>query len=152
MCALATGDPAPAHASTAQASLPDAMAIGSSDTAGPIYTTAAGMTLYRNGMDEPENGKFGCGDIRYERTPGEEGYPIPGAAFRSTCVDRWRPYQAGPDATAMAAFGIVERPDGARQWGIQRVAAVHLHPRPGSRRCQRHHGFRALRPVAHRWG
>lgn len=118
MCVLATSDPAPAHASTAQASLPDAMAIGSSDTAGPIYTTAAGMTLYRNGMDEPENGKFGCGDIRHERTPGEEGYPIPGAAFRSTCVDRWRPYQAGPDATAMAAFGIVERPDGARQWAF----------------------------------
>ena len=77
------------------------------------------MTLYRNGMDRPDDGNFGCTDARHERTPGEEGYPIPGAAFRSTCVDRWRPYPAAPEAMAVGAFGIVERPDGNLQWAFE---------------------------------
>ena len=116
VCGLAVCGPAPAHASAALTPLPEVVAIGSSDTAGPVYTTATGMTLYRNGMDQPEDGKFGCGDTRHERTPGEEGYPIPGAAFRSTCVDRWRPFRASLDAVPAGPFGIVERPDGVRQW------------------------------------
>lgn len=118
ICGLAVCDPAVGQATPAKASLPDTIAIGSSDAAGPIYTTAEGMTLYRNGMDQPENGTFGCSDTRHERTPGEEGYPIPGAAFRSTCVDRWRPYRAGPDAMAVGGFDVVERPDGVRQWAF----------------------------------
>ena len=118
LCGLAVCGPAPADATSEGVPLPDAIAIGSSETAGPIHTTAEGMTLYRNGMDQPENGTFGCSDTRHERTPGEDGYPIPGAAFRSTCVDRWRPYRAGPDAMAVGALGIVERPDGVRQWAF----------------------------------
>ncbi|MCY4565093.1 MAG: hypothetical protein OXE40_11545 [Gammaproteobacteria bacterium] len=118
VCGLAICCQVPAYASSSKAHLPEAMAIGSSDTAGPIYTTAEGMTLYRNGMDQPEEGTFGCSDTRHERTPGEEGYPIPGAAFRSTCVNRWRPYRAGPDAVTQGDFGIVERPDGVRQWAF----------------------------------
>lgn len=117
--ALCSSGPAAASSTLMAAPLPEAIDIGSSDTAGPIHTTANGMTLYRNGMDRPDDGTFGCTDARHERTPGEEGYPIPGAAFRSTCVDRWRPYPAGPEATAVGAFSIVERPDSSRQWAFE---------------------------------
>ena len=116
---LTVFSPAPANGLNAPAGLPEAIAIGSSDAAGPIYVTAEGMTLYANGMDRPEDGTIGCGDTRHERTPGEEGYPIPGAAFRSTCVDRWHPYPADPEATISGAFGTVERPGGLRQWTFQ---------------------------------
>ena len=116
---LTVFSPAPAHGLNAPAGLPEAIAIGSSDAAGPIYVTAEGMTLYANGMDRPEDGTIGCGDTRHERTPGEEGYPIPGAAFRSTCLDRWRPYPADSEATVSGAFGTVERPGGLRQWTFQ---------------------------------
>ncbi len=117
--ALCSSVPTAASNTLTAAPLPEAIDTGSSDTAGPIYTAANGMTLYRNGMDRPDDGTFGCTDARHERTPGEEGYPIPGAAFRSTCVDRWRPYPAGPEATAVGAFSIVERPDGGRQWAFE---------------------------------
>lgn len=113
---MAMGHADPAQAATAKAPLPRAMAIGSSDSAGPIYTTAEGLTLYVNGMDQPESGTFGCGNVRHENTPGDEGHPIPGATFRSTCVDRWRPYRASSQAKAAGAFSIVVRPDGDRQW------------------------------------
>ena len=94
------------------------MAIGSSDTVGPIYATAQGMTLYANSMDRPDKGTFGCSDVRHERTPGDDGYPIPGAAFRKTCLKRWHPYPAGEQASAVGTFGIVERPNGVRQWAL----------------------------------
>ena len=119
MWGLAVASLAPAQGLNAPADLPEAMAIGSSDAAGPIYTTADGMTLYANDMDRPEEGAFGCTDARHERTPGEEGHPIPGAAFRSTCVDRWRPYPADPKARGSGAFDTVDRPGGMRQWTFQ---------------------------------
>ena len=110
--------PALAAVGSSLVPVPDAMAIGSSDTVGPIYTTAQGMTLYSNSMDQPDKGAFGCSDTRHERTPGEEGYPIPGAAFRKTCLERWHPFAAGAQATALGAFGFVERPNGVRQWTL----------------------------------
>lgn len=97
---------------------PDAVAIGSSDAAGPIYTTAQGMTLYSNSLDDADAGTYGCSDTRHERTPGDAGYPIPGAALRKTCVDRWHPYLAGEQAAAVGPFGIATRPDDVRQWRL----------------------------------
>ena len=47
--------------------IPSAVFIGSSDWAGPIYTTSAGMTLYTTAMDERKPGVFGCSGTRSEK-------------------------------------------------------------------------------------
>lgn len=56
---------------------PSGFGVGQADSVGPIYVNASGMTLYANGLDEP-NGAFGCTDKRYEKTGGADGYPLPG--------------------------------------------------------------------------
>ena len=116
LCGPAATAAAAVDGSSVAPPVPDSMAIGSSNAVGPIYTTAQGMTLYVNSMDQPHEGVFGCSNTRHERTPGDEGYPIPGAAFRKTCLDRWRPYLVGAGEAAMGSWSIVTRPNGARQW------------------------------------
>lgn len=106
---------------------PSGFGVGQADSVGPIYVNASGMTLYANGLDEP-NGAFGCTDKRYEKTGGADGYPLPGAARRRTCLDKWTPVLATPEAAAEGLWSIVVRPDGRRQWAYD-DQPIYLSPR-----------------------
>jgi predicted lipoprotein with Yx(FWY)xxD motif len=97
---------------------PTGLAVGRADSVGPIYVTASGMTLYVNGLDAP-NGVFGCTDARYDKTGGSDGYPLPRASSRRTCLEKWTPFVAMPDAVANGPWSIVVRPDGRRQWAYE---------------------------------
>lgn len=94
---------------------PAQVAIGRADAVGPVFVAASGMTLYANDLDVP-GGRFGCTDTRYEKTGGADGYPLPRAAHRRTCLDKWTPFAAPEGATAQAPWSVVQRPDGQRQW------------------------------------
>lgn len=101
--------------------VPNVIAMGSSDAAGPIYTTLDGMTLYTTALDKANKGVFGCGDTRHE-TAGRAadgyatGYPLPRAKYRPTCVHRWPPFLAAAASESIGQWSIVTRPDGQSQW------------------------------------
>ena len=59
---------------------------------------ANGMTLYSFDMDTPGSGKSAC---------------------NGPCAALWPPLQAAPNAQADAAYSIVMREDGARQWAYK---------------------------------
>ncbi len=106
---------------------PSGLAVGRADSVGPIYVTATGMTLYVNGLDVP-NGVFGCTDARYEKTGGADGYPLPRASSRRTCLEKWTPLVAMSDAVASGPWSVVVRPDGRRQWAYD-GQPLYLSPR-----------------------
>ncbi len=113
--------PAPAAAVTAafeRPAAPASVSVGLADTAGPIFTTARGMALYWSDLDAP-GGRFGCTDTRFDHVDGADGYPLPRAAQRPTCLQRWHPFAAPARAAAVGHFTIAVRPDGRRQWAYQ---------------------------------
>ncbi len=97
---------------------PSGIAVGRADSVGPIYVTSSGMTLYVNALDTP-NGVFGCTDTRYEKTGGADGYPLPRANSRRTCIEKWMPLTATSDAVATRPWSVVTRPDGRHQWAYE---------------------------------
>lgn len=105
--------------------MPNAVAIGTSEATGPIYTTLDGRTLYTTGMDdESENGVFGCSDVRHE-TAGQpdppHSYPLPRAKYRPTCVDRWRPFLADTASKSIGLWDIIKRPGDQNQWTYDKL-------------------------------
>jgi predicted lipoprotein with Yx(FWY)xxD motif len=106
---------------------PATFAVGRADAVGPIYVTASGMTLYANSLDSP-TGVFGCTDARYEKTGGADGYPLPRASERRTCLEKWTPFVAMSDAVTQGLWSVVTRPDGLRQWAYD-GQPLYLSPR-----------------------
>lgn len=109
---------------------PAGISIGRADAVGPIYVAENGMTLYTNDLDVP-GGAFGCANTRYEKTGGADGYPLPRAAHRRTCLEKWTPFTAAAGAAGRGPWSVVTRPDGQRQW------AYDGHPLYLSRRDQK---------------
>lgn len=110
-----------------EGSPPSSFAVGRADSVGPIYVTATGMTLYASSLDTPK-GVFGCSDIRYDKTGGTDGYPLPRASERRTCLEKWIPFTAMSDAEAHGLWSVVVRPDGRRQWAYD-GQPLYLSPR-----------------------
>lgn len=106
---------------------PPGLAVGRADSVGPIYVTAGGMTLYVNVLDVP-SGVFGCTDARYEKTGGADGYPLPRASSRRTCLEKWIPFVAMAEAVPNVPWSVLVRPDGQRQWAYN-GQPLYLSPR-----------------------
>ena len=85
---------------------------------GPVWATAAGMTLYTANVDAGHPGKSVC--TRERATTGisgaQEVLPLPAVAQRRSCVDKWPPLIAAPDAAPQGPWSLAERDDGTHQW------------------------------------
>jgi predicted lipoprotein with Yx(FWY)xxD motif len=88
---------------------------------GPVFATASGLTLYTSSQEDGAPGKALCKDTRFTegRDPFSNIVPLPDAAHRKTCLDKWRPLVAAPGAAPAAPWSLVKRDDGASQWAYE---------------------------------
>ena len=88
---------------------------------GPVFATAAGMTLYTWSREDTAPGKALCNNTRYRegRDPYSNVVPLPNADQRRTCIDKWFPLTAAPGTTPTAPWSLVKRDDGALQWAYE---------------------------------
>jgi predicted lipoprotein with Yx(FWY)xxD motif len=88
---------------------------------GPVFATAAGMTLYTFRKDDTTPGKSNCTNVR--ATTGlssvPEIMPLPAVDKRRTCIQKWFPLIAAADAAPGGDWSIITRDEGARQWAYQ---------------------------------
>ena len=109
---------AAADIKTSAEPIPSAVFIGSSDWAGPIYTTSAGMTLYTTAMDERKPGVFGCSGTRSEKGRRGGGFPLPRYEHRRTCIQRWLPFAPIAGVEPIGRWTILTRPNDQKQWAF----------------------------------
>lgn len=85
---------------------------------GPVFTTPQGRTLYTWVRDDGTPGKAQCTNERFSAFKVDPAgiLPLPAAAHRRTCADKWPPFRASPEARPSGAWSLVPRGDGAAQW------------------------------------
>ena len=125
--------------------MPPGVQVVVSDLEGPVFADATGHTFYswpihstRNGSPGEAAGKIQCTDEHYRVTAGfTSPYPggtlLPDADTRPTCVQHWPPVLAPAGAKPVGNWGLLDRPDGTKQWAYKRAALYtsHLDHNPG---------------------
>lgn len=112
----------------AKAPAPAGVQVRVHDLEGPIFTTAAGMTLYtwpqksmRVGFSGDPKGKSTCDDKITTQTAGmmspwPAGMDLPELDKRPSCAAMWPPFLAADDAKPMGLWTVIARTDGKKQW------------------------------------
>lgn len=117
LCAALTVAAFAAHAADP---LPGDVRLGTSEQSGPIFTTAAGMTLYSTTQDETASGKPGCGNARFDVGTHHLGekYPLSDSqkARQKTCLEKWPPFIPSASAAPTGKWAIMSRDEGFKQW------------------------------------
>lgn len=116
--------------------MPAGVQVLGTEVDGPVFATAAGHTLYvwpendqnDQGVRGEREGKPTCTDKVTRVTAGfHEPYPPNlievDVNTRPSCTSMWPPFLADAGAKPVGKWTIVERPDGAKQWAYDGLAA-----------------------------
>ncbi len=109
--------------------VPAGFKVAISKLEGPIYTDAAGRTVYQWVRKELRNGGTGdmkggvsnCENVKTTESlglmsPYPPGLILPDIETRKTCEEMWPPVLAGGDAKPVGKWSIIKRKDGRDQW------------------------------------
>ena len=116
--------------------MPAGVQVIGTEVDGPVFATAQGRTLYvwpendqnDQGVRGEREGKPTCTDKVTRVTAGfHEPYPPTlievDVDTRPSCTAMWPPFLADANAKPVGKWTIVDRPDGAKQWAYDGLAA-----------------------------
>ncbi|EQB08869.1 hypothetical protein L288_07075 [Sphingobium quisquiliarum P25] len=84
---------------------------------GPVFATRQGRTLYSWARDDGTPGKSQCtGEHFTTNRIMAFVFPLPVAAKRRSCAEKWLPLIADKGARTGGAWSLITRDDGKRQW------------------------------------
>ena len=87
---------------------------------GMIWVTPSGMTLYTYAPDDTTPGKSRCSNVPVRQYSEEQSglgmVPVIGADIQKSCAAKTPPYLAAADASPDGDFGMIDRPEGRKQW------------------------------------
>ena len=114
--------------------LPPGFQVIATELDGPVFADANGRTLYvwplkqaRSSFVGEQPGKPTCGDTKYTRSAGyssvyPEGFELPDAATRKSCIEVWPPSYGAENAKPVGKWTMVDRPDKKKQWAYDGMA------------------------------
>ena len=114
-----------------QVPMPPGFRIVSTELDGPVFTDAAGHTLYkwpfkqlRVGDTGDPLGRSECTDAKTTvnsgfMSPYPPGLQLPDLDSRLSCTQAWPPVLAAADAKAVGKWTLIKRDDGRKQWAYE---------------------------------
>lgn len=109
--------------------MPPGFQVVATELEGPVFADPSGKTLYTWPLNKIRNGDIGeaknkppiCTDEVMRVTSGfmspyPGGFELPDLATRPSCTQEWPIVAAEPSAKPVGKFGLVDHPNGRKQW------------------------------------